>query len=252
MLPAIGTHVGTFRASASAIAYYIRTIFTGLTVVAEASVSADTILADVTSAAYFLVGTVGTFFSAIRTDSRTVRASVSANANVIYTELTDTALGTVIALSANAVPTYSTLAAKLIIGTVGTFFSALGTDGGTLRTSVSANANVINTVFTNAAFGTVVTLSAYAVPTYSTLGTKLVVGTRLAFFSALGAYDGTVGASVSANANVIHTVFTNAAFGTVVTLSAYAVPTYSTLRAKLVVGTRLTFFSALGADDGTF
>ena len=252
MLGAIGTYLGTLGATASAIANRIRAVFTGLTVVAEVSVSADTVLADVTATANFFVGAVGTFLSAIGTDGGTVGATVSANTNVIHAVFTYTALGTVVTLTADTLPTDTTLGAELVIGTVSTFFSAFGTNGGTFRATVSASANVFNAVFTDTALGTVVTVSTNAVPTNATLGTKLIVGTSLAFFSALGTYDGTVGAAVSANANVVYAIFTDATFGAVVSLSANTVPADTALGAKLVIGTSLAFFSALGTDDGTF
>ena len=55
MLGAIGTYLGTLGATASAIANRIRAVFTGLTVVAEASFSPRAIFTNVTSRANSLV-----------------------------------------------------------------------------------------------------------------------------------------------------------------------------------------------------
>ncbi len=251
MLGAIGTYLSTLGATASAIANRIRAVFTGLTVVTEVSVSADTVLADVTATANFFVGAVGTFLSAIGTDGGTVRATVSANTNVIHAVFTDTALGTVVTVSTNAVPTNATLGTKLIVGTSLAFFSALGTYDGTVGASVSANANVVYAIFTDAAFGAVVSLSANTVPADTALGAKLVIGTRLTFFSAIGTDDGTFRASVSANANVIGTVFTGITFFTEITVSADTFLTDVTAAANFIVGAVGTFFSTLGTDGLT-
>jgi len=63
---------GTFRTASAADTYVIRAQFAGFAVVTEISVSADTLFADIASAADFFIGTVRTFFAAVRADRSTL------------------------------------------------------------------------------------------------------------------------------------------------------------------------------------
>ena len=81
----------TFRTPLSAIAYIFGAIYTGLTVIAEVSISTDTVLADVAASAYLFVRAVCTLFVTIRANCCAFRASVTAIAYIfgaIYTGLT--------------------------------------------------------------------------------------------------------------------------------------------------------------------
>ena len=72
--------------------------------------------------------------------------------------------------------------------------------------SVSAYTQIFNAFDTFAAFGA--KFAADTVKTTFTLGAELIVRAVFAFFAAGYAYDGAVGATVAAVADLVHTVFT--------------------------------------------
>ena len=73
-------------------------------------------------------------------------------------------------------------------------------------TSVAAGTQNLHAIEAFAAFGAKV--AAGTVKTTFTLGAELIVRAVLAFFAAGYAYDGAVGAPVTAVADLVHTVFT--------------------------------------------
>lgn len=209
LLIAFGTdRLHTLGATISTDTNILRTHLTGLTAVTEISLTACTVLTDIAASAYLLVGTVGAFFTTIRTDGGTVGATVSTYTNVIHTVFTNAAFRTIIAFSANAVKTDTTFAAELVIGTGFTFFSAVTADQGTFRAAVSANTEHFHTVYAQTTLCTVVSLASHTFKARLTVTAELIVGTGLTFFAAFRTDDGTVGAASSADTDHIHTVIT--------------------------------------------
>ena len=117
-------------------------VYTGFTVIAEVSFSANAILTYITSAANFRICTVGTFFITIRTNRRTFRTAAATNTG-FYT------FTAVIAFIAPSAIAYTVVAHTTAIAeksrTVFTVFLTF-TDIRTLPAAVSAFADVPRTV----------------------------------------------------------------------------------------------------------
>ena len=246
MLAAVGADNGAFRASAAAVANDLGAVFAKLAGVAVGTVTACAVLTDAAVTADFLLGAGYAFFPTFGTDGGAIRASVSADADIIHAVFADTAFGTVVAVAAHTLKANAAFAAKLIIGTFFTFFAAFLTDNGTLIASVSADAQIFHALDTFAALGTKV--PAGTVKTSLALLAKLIVSAIFAFFAASHTDYRAFRASIAAVADLVDTVFTISAFGAVVALTADAVKAYSALDTQLFLGTVCTLFSALGAD----
>lgn len=73
------TNHSTLGTAVSVITDVFYAVYTGFTVIAEVSFSANAILTNITSATDFCIRTIGAFFITIRTNRRTFRASGTAN-----------------------------------------------------------------------------------------------------------------------------------------------------------------------------
>ena len=205
MLAAVGADNGAFRASAAAVANDLGAVFAKLAGVAVGTVTACAVLTDAAVTADFLLGAGYAFFPTFGTDGGAIRASVSADADIIHAVFADTAFGTVVAVAAHTLKANAAFAAKLIIGTFFAFFAAFLTDDGTLIASVSADAQIFHALDTFAALGTKVT--ADTVKTALALAAELIVRAVFAFLAASHTDYGAVGAPVTAVADLVDAVF---------------------------------------------
>ena len=117
----------------------------------------------------------------------------------------------------------SAISTKHVISTSFAFFSALLTNYRTLGATVTAGADILNTVLTESAFRTEITVTAYTIEAGFAVLAKLVICTSLALVAALLTDYRTLGATVTARANQINTILTKSAFRTVVTVATYTV-----------------------------
>ena len=244
--------VNTFRASCTADTYKFRAHLTGFAVIAEVAVAAGTVLTDITSAADCRLVTVGAFFETFGADAGAVGAAVSAVADIIYAVLADTAFGAVIAFTAHALKAYTALGADLIIGAGFAFFTAFGTDNGTVGAAASAYTDKLHAVFALAAFGAVVALAAYTVEAGAAFAAEHIIGAVFAFLTALGTDDCTIRAALTAEAYVVYMIFTNETFMTEVVVTTGTVVAYSALHTDVSVRTVFAVFAALGTNICTF
>jgi len=216
------------------------------------SLAAGAVAADAAVETELIVCAVGALFTAFLTDYLdTVGAALTAaDADILHTEFTDTAVVAEVVFAADTLPAGAAFGTQLLRRTVGAFFITLFTDYlGTLITSVAAGTENLHTLTAFTAFcavGTVDTLE-----TAFALGAELIVSAVFALFAACHAYDGAVGASVSAVADLLHAVFTQQTFGTVVALAADTVKTDIALNAHLKLGAVGAFFTAVRTDVGT-
>ena len=250
MLAAVGTNDSTGGASASAVADYFGTVLAKLAIVAEVTLAAGTVTADTAFGAQLIEGAVGTFFAAfLAYHVDTVGAALTAaHADIIHAEFTDTAVVTEVIFAADTVTAGAASGTQFIRRAVGTFFVALLADLGALVASVAAAAQIFHAVDAFAALGAVV--AAGTVKTTFTLGAELIVRAVFAFFAAGYAYDGAVGAAVSAVADLIHAVFAQQAIRAVVALAADTIKADTALNTELQLGAVGTFFTAFGAYVG--
>ena len=207
--------------------------------------SAGTVETALTLTADLVVRTVLAFFAARHTDDGTFRASVAAGANLFDTVFAISALGAVIALAADAAETNAALDAQLILGAGGTFFTALSAYVRTLRAALAAGADVFHAHLTQAALGTVIAITAAAIEADPTIAAELIVRTVLTQRTALGAYNGTFRATLTASdAHVIHAEFAKVTIQTVVAVTTHTVKTGSAIFANAAVYALFTFFFA--------
>ena len=136
------TNRSTLRTAVPVITDVFYAVYTGFTVIAEVSFSANAILTNITSATDFCIRTIGAFFITIRTNCRTFRTAASTNTG-FHT------FATVIAFIAPAAIAYTVVAHAAAIAekprTVFTVFLTF-TDIRTLPAAVSAFADVPRTV----------------------------------------------------------------------------------------------------------
>ena len=134
--------------------------------------------------AKLIIGTGLALFPTFGAYHSAIGASVTAIANHFNAVFTDSAFCTVIALTAYTIPTHTTFTAKLVICTRLTLFRASGTNYSAIRASITAIADLFNTVFTDSALRTIIALATYTVPTHTAFTAKLILSTHLTFFSA--------------------------------------------------------------------
>ena len=136
------TNRSTLGTAVSVITDVFYAVYTGFTVIAEVSFSANAILTYITSATDFRICTVGTFFITIRTNRRTFRTAAATN-TCFYT------FTTVIAFIAPAAIAYTVVAHAAAITekprTVFTVFLTF-TDICTLPAAVSAFTDISRAV----------------------------------------------------------------------------------------------------------
>ena len=164
---AIRTKLGTLRTTFTAGgANRVHTIFAFIAGNTVISVAADTVKTDAAIFTNTAISAVFTLFTAFFADKRTFRASVTAIADRIYTIFADTAIGTVVTLTAHTVKANTALTAQFIICTIGTFFAAFGTDFvSTFRTALTADTDIGHAIFTLIAVIAVIALTADTVVT---------------------------------------------------------------------------------------
>lgn len=179
-----------------------------------------------------------------------MRASVSAGAYVVYAVFTFSAFGAEVAFSSDAVKANSTSAADLVVSAVFALFAAVGTYRSALSTTVTAGAHRSNAVYAFTAFFTKQFFATDASNAQSASAADLVVSTVFAYFTAVGAYQCTVRAAVSAVADLLDTVFTYSAFGAVRAFATCTIPADAAVSAELIVGAVFTFLAALRAHHG--
>lgn len=174
-----------------------------------------------------------TFFTAIGTDVGTVFTAVTAyTGNRTFTaQMTNRAEG----FSSGTIHTGSAILTQLIRAS-GTDLTAFFTYYLTVCASVSAGAGHTNTGYTQCTLVTEITVSHTAV-TETAIHTYLTVGALVTFLSAIGTNGGTQRTTLSAIANIVYAVFTNAAIITKMSLSSCTFSAYPTFGAKLLVGT---------------
>ena len=181
----------TRAASGTADTDEFRAHLAGLAVVAEVPLAACAVLTDIASAADLLFGAVRTLLSALGADGGAVHTSVAADAD-FHAVFTDTALGAIVALAADAFEADPALSTDFIVRAVHAFVGAFGADFGTIRATAAVSADLIHAVFAQATLGAVVALAAHTVKANTTFGAKLIVSARLAFLAAFGTDYGTL------------------------------------------------------------
>ena len=129
------------------------------------TLTADTVEADSAACAYLVISAVFAFLSAIRTDRRTVRASVAAVANLLNTVFTYAAAVAEGSFSARTAFTRSAFNTDFSVGPSLALFSAFRAHVRTFRTPLSAVADLIDAVFTQLTCLTEVFFSTHAVYT---------------------------------------------------------------------------------------
>lgn len=224
----------------------LRAIATPLAILAEQILCAFS--ADIAGSTEFVCA-VGAFLATVRTEIRTVFASLAAG--TYCSAVGAESAGNAEAVRASTVNACAAFRAHLSVRAVRTFFVTILANGGTVGTAkAAAVADVIHTVFANGASVAEVTLTAHTFPAYAAVGTQLIArAVRASFAAFLADHIDTVGASAAAShADIIHAEFTNTAGVTEVTVSAHTVTAGTALGTQLIRCAIRAFFVALLAD----
>lgn len=216
------------------------------TVPAEVFRAAHTVYAEVTASADVLIGAVGTFFKAIGTDHRALRAAAAAVTDFLH------AVAAVIAVLTPAVgvaafPADIAVSAEVVIAVVAVLAARLA-DQRALRTATAAVADGLHAVAADIAVVTPAVIT-HAAPAETAVGAKITC-TVTALLSAAFADLGTFRAAVAAVANRLHAL---AAVITVVApaVAFAAVLTNVAITAEVVVAV-IAMLAAIRTDKGAF
>lgn len=219
----------------------------GVTVLTEQLFTAHTVYTPVTAAAYFVVCTVRTFFFTALTNCGTFRASGTTVAYSLNTACAVTAFKAP-AVVAHTFVAAVTASAEIVVAVVAVL-AAIGTNHRTLGASVTVVADHVNTVSAD------VTVIAPAVVPHAVLTftavSAYIAGTVCALLCTFGTNLRTLGAAVSAVANIFGAVYTRFTALAEIALTANAVKADVTSAADERFCTFHTFFVTFLAHGGT-
>ena len=256
-ITAVGAHFLTFRTEIHAVFAAFAARANNSAIGADTAVDAEAVgvcavHADTTFRTQFILGAVSAFFAAVGTNFGTVRATAAANADHIHTVIAQTACGTEI-LFTDTITANAAVHAKLLLCTLGASFGTFRADISAVGASLTANANRICTVFTDAAVYTIIAIPADTVKTDAAFRAYLIVCTVHTLFIAIRTKLGTLRTSFTAGgANRVHTIFAFIAGNTVISVAADTVKTDAAIFTNTAISAVFTLFTAFFADKRTF
>jgi len=204
--------------------------------------------ADIAGSTEF-VRAVGAFLATVRTEIRTVFASLAAG--TYCSAVGAESAGNAEAVRASTVNACAAFRTHLSVRAVQAFFTAFLADDGAVRASAAADTDRVNTVVANAAVGTEVFFSG-TVFADTALRTKLIIRTFTAFLVTFGTDSlYTLRAPASADTNKFRAHLAGFAVIAEVSVTACAILTDVASTADFFLGTVCTLFVAVRTDCRT-